>query len=331
MSSKLFSRNGLLALGLAAVVALAPAIANAKAGSGSSAGSRGSKTFSAPPATNTAPKAAPMERSATPQPAPGAQRPQTAPQPAAAQPNRGLFGGLGGGFLAGLLGAGLIGMLLGHGMTGGLGGLASILGLILQVGLIVILARLAYTWWANRNRPAGAMAGASERAYEPQQPMGGSMGGFGGGAAPQPEPQPVVTPLQLTEADFNAFERLLGDIQIAYSDEDRERLSRLATSEMVAYFGHDITDHQRNGITNKISQVKLLQGDLSEAWSEDGDDYATVAMRFSMIDVTQERATGRIISGDAHQPVESVEVWTFLRRSGSGPQGWQLSAIQQAE
>jgi len=328
MSSKLFSRNGLLALGLAAVVALAPAIANARAGSGSSAGSRGSKTFSAPPATTTAPKAAPMERSATPQPAPGVQRPQTAPT--AAQPNRGLFGGLGGGFLAGLLGAGLIGMLLGHGMTGGLGGLASILGLILQVGLIVILARLAFNWWANRNRPAGAMAGASERAYEPQQPMGG-MGGFGGGAVPQPEPQPVVTALQLTEADFNAFERLLTEIQSAYSDEDRERLSRLATSEMVAYFGHDIRDHQSNGIANKISQVKLLQGDLSEAWSEDGDDYATVAMRFSMIDVTQERATGRIISGDAHQPVEATEVWTFLRRSGSGPQGWQLSAIQQVD
>jgi len=328
MSSKLFSRNGLLALGLAAVVALAPAIANARAGSGSSAGSRGSKTFSAPPATTTAPKAAPMERSATPQPAPGVQRPQTAPT--AAQPNRGLFGGLGGGFLAGLLGAGLIGMLLGHGMTGGLGGLASILGLILQVGLIVILARLAFTWWANRNRPAGAMAGASERAYEPQQPVGG-MGGFGGGAVPQPEPQPVVTALQLTEADFNAFERLLTEIQSAYSDEDRERLSRLATSEMVAYFGHDIRDHQSNGIANKISQVKLLQGDLSEAWSEDGDDYATVAMRFSMIDVTQERATGRIISGDAHQPVEATEVWTFLRRSGSGPQGWQLSAIQQVD
>jgi len=328
MSSKLFSRNGLLALGLAAVVALAPAIANARAGSGSSAGSRGSKTFSAPPATTTAPKAAPMERSATPQPAPGVQRPQTAPT--AAQPNRGLFGGLGGGFLAGLLGAGLIGMLLGHGMTGGLGGLASILGLILQVGLIVILARLAFNWWANRNRPAGAMAGASERAYEPQQPVGG-MGGFGGGAVPQPEPQPVVTALQLTEADFNAFERLLTEIQSAYSDEDRERLSRLATSEMVAYFGHDIRDHQSNGIANKISQVKLLQGDLSEAWSEDGDDYATVAMRFSMIDVTQERATGRIISGDAHQPVEATEVWTFLRRSGSGPQGWQLSAIQQAD
>ena len=328
MSSKLFSRNGLLALGLAAVVALAPAIANARAGSGSSAGSRGSKTFSAPPATTTAPKAAPMERSATPQPAPGVQRPQTAPT--AAQPNRGLFGGLGGGFLAGLLGAGLIGMLLGHGMTGGLGGLASILGLILQVGLIVILARLAFNWWANRNRPAGAMAGASERAYEPQQPMGG-MGGFGGGAVPQPEPQPVITALQLTEADFNAFERLLTEIQSAYSDEDRERLSRLATSEMVAYFGHDIRDHQSNGIANKISQVKLLQGDLSEAWSEDGDDYATVAMRFSMIDVTQERATGRIISGDAHQPVEATEVWTFLRRSGSGPQGWQLSAIQQVD
>jgi predicted lipid-binding transport protein (Tim44 family) len=327
MSSKMFSRSGLLSLGLAVIVALAPAIAMARAGSGSSNGSRGAKTFSAPPATSTAPKAAPMERSATPQPAQAPRPAQAAP---AAQPSRGLFGGMAGGFLAGLVGAGLIGMLMGNGFGGGLGGIASILGLVLQIGLLFLVIRFAMNWWANRNQQQPAMAGASERTASGPGPVGG-FGGFGGGAQPQPEPQaaPVTTPLQLAEADFSAFERLLSDIQTAYSDEDRERLARLATGEMAAYFGHDITDHQRNGITNKVSQVKLLQGDLSEAWREDGDDYATVAMRFSMIDVTQERASGRIISGDAQTPVEATEVWTFIRPAGAGPESWLLSAIQQ--
>ena len=36
---------------------------------------------------------------------------------------------------------------------------------------------------------------------------------------------------------------------------------------------------------NKVSGVKLLQGDLAEAWRENNDEYATVAMRFSLIDV----------------------------------------------
>src|SRR3954471_17313244 len=55
-----------------AALALAPSLADARAGSGSSFGSRGSRTYSAPPATNTAPyTASPMERSMTPRSAPG--------------------------------------------------------------------------------------------------------------------------------------------------------------------------------------------------------------------------------------------------------------------
>ena len=94
---------------LAAIAALAlvltPTLADAAAGRGSSQGSRGSRTYSAPPATSTAPgTAAPMQRSTT---QPGS---PTSPGVAApAQPARGgLFGGgLMGGLMGGLLGAGL--------------------------------------------------------------------------------------------------------------------------------------------------------------------------------------------------------------------------------
>ena len=47
-----------------------------------------------------------------------------------------------GGMFAGLLGAGLIGLLLGGGLTGGLGGLASFLGLALQIGIVVLIGWL---------------------------------------------------------------------------------------------------------------------------------------------------------------------------------------------
>jgi hypothetical protein len=57
-------RHKSLIMAFAAVLALGfAADAYARAGSGSSAGSRGGRTFSAPPATQTAPRgAAPMER-----------------------------------------------------------------------------------------------------------------------------------------------------------------------------------------------------------------------------------------------------------------------------
>ena len=322
----LFSRNGALALGVVALLALAPAVAEARLGGGSSAGSRGANTHSAPPATSTAPKsAAPMERTMTPQPSfsPGAST-------AAAAPSRGgMFSGFGGGLMAGLLGAGLVGMLFGHGMTGGLGGLESILGLVLQLALLFFAVRFAMNWFARRNQPAEAMAGMAPRSTFQGSP--GPQGGFGGygGAAPQPQ-APVITPIQLQDADFGQFERLLGESQSAYSDENLDRLRAIATYEMVSYFSQEIAEHARNGVINKVSGVKLLQGDLAEAWRENNDEYATVAMRFSLIDVMQDRATGRVVSGNPAMPDQATEVWTFVRPVGSGQLGWKLSAIQQA-
>ena len=59
-----------------------------------------------------------------------------------------------GGLAMGFLGAGLFGMLSGGGLFSGLGGLSSIIGLLLQIGLIVIVVRLAMSWWQRRHTPA---------------------------------------------------------------------------------------------------------------------------------------------------------------------------------
>jgi predicted lipid-binding transport protein (Tim44 family) len=74
-----------------------------------------------------------------------------------------------------------------------------------------------------------------------------------------------------------------------------------------------------------VTDVKLLQGDLSEAWREDGAEYATVAMRFALTDSTVERASGRTVEGGT--PSEVTELWTFMRARGGS---WLLSAIQQS-
>jgi len=72
--------------------------------------------------------------------------------------------------------------------------------------------------------------------------------------------------------------------------------------------------------------VKLLQGDLAEAWREGMTDYATVAMKFSLVDKMVDRSAGRVVEGDDH-PQTATEVWTFRRERGGS---WLVSAIQQA-
>ena len=119
---------------------------------------------------------------------------------------------------------------------------------------------------------------------------------------------------------------LLKGVNEAWSREDLAALSRLATPEMVGYFRDDYAALAARGWRNETRDVRLEQGDLSEAWSEGARDYATVAMRFSLVDVTREAATGRVTEGDPERRQMATEVWTFVRVPG-GP--WQLSAIQQ--
>jgi predicted lipid-binding transport protein (Tim44 family) len=95
---------------------------------------------------------------------------------------------------------------------------------------------------------------------------------------------------------------------------------------MLGYFSEELSGNASRGVENKIEVVKLEQGDLSEAWSEAGLDYATVAMRFSMTDVTRALADGKVVAGSDTDRTEATEIWTFLRSRGGN---WILSAIQQ--
>jgi len=311
----------LLALcAVAAVLAFAMTDADARAGRGGSFGSRGSQTFSAPPSTTTSPGARPIERSMTQPGQPGG---MFAQRPPGSSPMGGFFNrpGFLGGLFTGFLGAGLLGMLFGHGFLGGLGGFASMLGLMLQIGLIVIIGYLVWTWWQRRSQPALA-SGPALRNYasgdaRPQM-------GFGGGATASHARASGTDEVGLTPDDFNAFEKTLGEVQSAYSAEDLARLRRLVTPEMLSYFSEELSENASKSVVNRVSDVKLLQGDLAEAWREGATDYATVAMRFSLKDETVERDSGRVLQGG---PDEATEVWTFMRVRGGH---WLVSAIQQS-
>src|SRR6202041_353524 len=138
-------------LSLALPLMLAVSSADARVGGGLSMGSRGARTFSAPPSTSTAPGTAqPFNRTLTQPGSPGIG--SATGGGFFNSPGRGMLGG----FAAGFLGAGLLGMLFGGGMFGGLGGMSSMLGLILQIGLIVILVRMAMSWWQGRHRAGAA-------------------------------------------------------------------------------------------------------------------------------------------------------------------------------
>ena len=250
--------------------------------------------------------------------------PRSAPSPSygAPAPASPAFGGrsaFGSGLLGGLLGVGLGSMLFGGGMFGGSGGLGfmGLLSLLLQAALLFFVVRWLVRRFMGGRQPAMAGGPSFARMQQPSGPVGG---GLGGGA------RPAAAPVQIGRPDYEAFDRLLHEVQAAWSAQDLNALRRVATPEMIGYFGEQLSEQASRGLRNTVTHVKLEQGDLSEAWSEGGREYATVAMRFSSLDVTRDSA-GRVVDGDVTLRSMATELWTFMRSRGGQ---WVLSAIQQA-
>jgi predicted lipid-binding transport protein (Tim44 family) len=303
---------------LAVMLVLAPGLAFARAGSGGSMGSRGSFTYSAPPSTATAPGfAAPMQRSMT-APTPSYNTPSYGTSPSYGFGNRSPFMS---GLMGGLLGAGIGGLLFGGGLFHGITGFGGFLGFLFQIFLIVMIGRWLFRIFFGGQPALAGMSGLFNRTGVP----GGGpvpMGGGGGGGVPQ---RPGVTPISVQPADFQAFERNLKSVQAAWSMHDLNGLRALSTPEMLSYFNEQLSDQASRGVVNTVTDVRLEQGDLSQAWGEQGREYATVAMRFSMIDVTRDR-TERVVDGSPTERQMATELWTFVRSPGGQ---WVLSAIQQ--
>ena len=314
-----------VALGVAPVAApvlaeLFPVAAEARPGFGGSFGSRGGRTFSAPPSTATNPGgASPFTRTLTPR-----QSPSYAPAYGG-----GGYGGVarahpfGTGFAGGLLGAGLAGMLFGHGFFGGgygygggFGG-SGLFGLLIQLAILFFVGRWLFRRFLGGRAMAGRGIGPGAVPFAGNNVAGANViGGSGGSGGAIP----------ITPADYSQFEQALLDIQQAWSMQDLRSLSRFATPEMVSYFSEQLTDLSSRNLRNAVSAVRMEHGDLSEAWSENNREFATVAMRYSLIDVTTD-LTGRVVDGSPNERQTVTELWAFVRARGGS---WLLSAIQQA-
>jgi predicted lipid-binding transport protein (Tim44 family) len=313
MARRLLNWRIMLALFFCMSVALAPAIAEARAGSSSSGrsssmGSRGLRTYE----NNSA---QPLGRSMTAPAQPGFS--PAAPAPA-----------YGGGsffqrhpFLTGLTG-GLIGSWLfshsGYAADGASGG--SAIGTLLEFLLIGLLIYFGVRLF-RRHAFSNGWSGAGAPFSMPRS----------AGASAAPVRRNRGRDINLSDADLNAFQATHAAVQEAWSAADLGRLRPLMTPEMLGYFSEELSRNAGQGVRNIISDVQLVKGELSESWEEGDLQYATAYMRWRALDYVARvgRPAGdpeAIVSGNPRVPVESEEVWTFVRRRGGD---WLLSAIQQ--
>ena len=315
----MFASRGFRISALVATLVMAfslMAVDTAEARRGGSFGSRGMFTGQSVPRTPTSPMTAPVQKSMTQGTAAS-----TAATAAAYRARPSFWGGFGGGLLGGFLFSGLFGMMFGYGF----GGFGGILALLVQVAIVWFILSLVF-----RRRPAIAGGGPS--------PYSGYSGGSGssqdrGARSTSTGPRSRASEragsrdqIGLSDRDLGAFEQRLAQLQDAFSREDFDGLREIATPEVMSYLSEELAANARKGLRNEVYDVRLLSGDIAQAWREGNTDYATVAMRYESRDVTREVVSGRIVTGE-DRPTETVEVWTFVRTNG-GP--WIVSAIQEA-
>lgn len=290
----------MLGFGLVALLVADAGSAWARATSG---GSRGSRSYSSPA-----------------KPAPSPVTPAN-PSPVTAQPQRpGFFGGLMGG-IAGFALGGLLGSLFFGGMGGGFG----LLEILLVVGGAFFLVRMLR---GRQQAPEPAYAGAGASAYTGQGAAGGAV--VEAPASPSDLERGVGNIRQM-DAGFDpaAFaqwaQRAFADVQAGISRRDLSAVADRLTPQEYARLQAQCDQLRGARQTNRVEQVQFKRVDVTEAWQESGQDWATVCVAASLADYTVDDASGALVDG-SRTPQDIEEYWTFTRPVG--PKPWRLSAIQ---
>ena len=204
------------------------------------------------------------------------------------------------------------------------------LGFILQMALFAGIAWLIISFFRNRSAANSGPAMATASAASPAQQRSGYLDGVSQrSAAAAPAAAPTAS-IQIAGDDYNTFERLLKEIQTGYARQDVNALASRTTPEMLGYFREELDSNAKRGLSNDLSEPTLLQGDLAEAWREADGEYATVAMRYEIIDAMVNVKSGAVVKGSTTEPEEVTELWTFARPVRGNASQWRLSAIQQA-
>ena len=315
-------RSGiLLALSLFAFVGLTQIVlesfADARAGGGRSGGFRGSRSYTAPSRPSPSqPGQTQQRRDATP-----AQQPMM-PQ------SGGFMRGLGMAMLGGFLGSMLFSGLAHAGGLGGFGG--SGFGMV----EILLLGGLAYFLYRKFRSPAVA-SGFGSMQYQNSQPYTDySPASAPAQDAPTTNGQIDYRSLTMMDRSFdpNRFLKSAQDtffkVQGAWNKQDTAALSALCGRELMQTWEEELSQLRARNQQNRMENIALRESEVSEVWTENGEDFITVRLHANLLDYTVDARTGAVVTGSNADPVEFEEYWTFSRPVG--PNSWKLTAVQQA-
>jgi predicted lipid-binding transport protein (Tim44 family) len=117
-------------------------------------------------------------------------------------------------------------------------------------------------------------------------------------------------------------------VQGAWNKQDTATLNRLCGAELMQSWQEELSRLSARSQQNRMENIALSSSEITEAWTESGQDFITVRLNANLLDYTVDRNSGAVVSGSADEPIQFEEYWTFSRPVG--PNAWKLTAVQQA-
>lgn len=154
------------------------------------------------------------------------------------------------------------------------------------------------------------------------------------------EEQQPETPLdigihQISKAtsDFDRTEFLVGArtafemIIQAFAEGDTDLLESLLNNEVYNNFLAAIRSREAENQTLENTLVRIVNGEMIEAYMADSVANVTVKIVSEQVNVTRD-AEGEVVDGDADHISEVTDIWTFARDTKSKDPNWQLVATR---
>jgi predicted lipid-binding transport protein (Tim44 family) len=294
----------------------------ARAGGGTSSGSRGSRTYSAPRTTTSPTPTSPGPSQVAPSPTSPMSQPMQQPS---------MWRSIAGGVMGGMIG-GMLFRSLGFGSPGdGMGGGIGLFEIILIGGILYFL----YRFIKRRREEATAGAYYQGQSAGSASPSPGFGQPAGIAAAEGDEIGKGISHVRQMDAGFD--EKIFTDacmdvffqIQGAWANRDMSTAKSVLTDEMYGILSEDARKLKEEKKINRLDNIAVRTVDITEVWQEAGQDYITVRFLANLLDYTIDESTKQVLSGSRTEPVKFEEYWTFTRPVGKNT--WKLSAIQQAQ
>ena len=151
-------------------------------------------------------------------------------------------------------------------------------------------------------------------------------------APPTDEPTSLaagITQIKMADPSFDeksfaegagaAFRMIVG----AFAEGETTTLRPLLSDEVYDNFAEAIRERQARGETLETRIEELRDVDVIEARMQGRTAFVTVKFVSDQINATRD-ADGSVIEGDAEDPAEVVDIWTFARNTRSRDPNWML-------